>query len=116
MVVTPGLHADPGERARSGRMVDDEYDETGPPDASSDRGLALVDFLVRPHLGLEFFPNITGPRMQRTAAEQGLPVYAIDDQSAIVVTEGQARVVSEGTWERSVPPAGSQSDGSRTRR
>jgi dipeptidase E len=116
MVVTPGLHADPGERVRSGRLVDDEYDETGPPDASSDRGLALVDFLVRPHLGSEFFPKITGPRMHRTAAEQGRPVYAIDDQSAIVVTGGQARVVSEGTWERFTPPPGSQSDGSRTRR
>jgi dipeptidase E len=108
MVVTPRLHADPAERQRTGRLVDDEYDEIGPPGASSDRTLPLVDFLVRPHLGAEYFPNITGPRMHRTAAEQGLPVYAIDDQSAIVVSDGQAHVVSEGTWERFVPPAGAR--------
>jgi len=100
MVMTPRLYADPVERQRSGRLVDDEYDETGPPGASSDRALGLVDFLVRPHLGSEFYPKITGPLMHRTAAEQRLPVYAIDDQTAIVVTDGQARVVSEGTWER----------------
>jgi dipeptidase E len=111
MVMTPRLHSDPQERARSGRLVDDEYDETGPDGASSDRTLALVDFLVRPHLGSEFFPKITGPRMHRTAAEQGLPVYAIDDQSAIVVTGGQPHVGSEGTWERFAPPPGSRRPG-----
>lgn len=103
MVLTPGLHANAEERARTGALVDDEYDETGPPGASSDRGLALVDFLVRPHLGSEFFPKITGPRMHRTARERGLPVYAIDDQSAVLVSEGEVRVVSEGVWERFVP-------------
>lgn len=100
MVLTPGLHADPEERRRSGRLVDDEYDETGPPGASSELGLALVDFLIRPHLGSEFFPKITAPGMHRTAASQGRTVYAIDDQSAVVVADGEVRVVSEGVWER----------------
>ena len=36
--------------------------------------------------------------MQRAAAKVDHPLYAIDDQTAIKVVDGQIDVVSEGRW------------------
>ena len=40
---------------------------------------------------------------ERWAAGLGGPAYAIDDQTAIKVTDGDAEVVSEGRWKRFAP-------------
>jgi dipeptidase E len=37
-------------------------------------------------------------RVERMAAEVPVPTYAIDDQTAIKVTDGAVEVVSEGHW------------------
>lgn len=39
-------------------------------------------------------------RNESWAAEIGGPAYAIDDQTAIQVVDGEVRVVSEGHWRR----------------
>ncbi|MFI2711248.1 Type 1 glutamine amidotransferase-like domain-containing protein [Micromonospora sp. NPDC018662] len=66
--------------------------------APDDRTLGLVDFSIFPHLGLE--PDNTMAGAERWAAEIGGPAYAIDDQTAIRVTDGSVAVVSEGHWKR----------------
>ena len=36
--------------------------------------------------------------MERAAAKVDGPLYAIDDQTALAVADGDIRVVSEGDW------------------
>ncbi|MGW5667362.1 Type 1 glutamine amidotransferase-like domain-containing protein [Micromonospora sp. NPDC003776] len=64
--------------------------------APDDRTLGVVDFSIFPHLGLE--PDNTMAGAERWAAEIAGPAYAIDDQTAIKVTDGTVEVVSEGHW------------------
>ena len=99
-VLTPALHFDADRLAREGVYFDDEYDELTPPGAGDHRGVGLVDFHLRPHLNSEDFPKITKTAMERAAAGLDAPLYAIDDQSAIKVVDGQVEVVTEGEWHR----------------
>lgn len=66
-------------------------------------GLGLVDFFVLPHLNNPFFPGVREPRIKE--AVQGWPgaVYALDDSSAVLVSDGEVSVVSEGSWKLYVP-------------
>jgi dipeptidase E len=66
------------------------------PDAPDDRTLGLVDFSIFPHL--EDMPDNTMSEAQRWAADIAAPAYAIDDQTAIKVTDGTTEVISEGQW------------------
>jgi hypothetical protein len=67
-----------------------------------DAGLGWVPFHIRPHLNSKWFPQVKVPYIEAQAKELQEPVYAIDDQSAVVVTghgiEQKASVVSEGEW------------------
>ncbi|WP_432908149.1 Type 1 glutamine amidotransferase-like domain-containing protein [Micromonospora matsumotoense] len=67
--------------------------------ASDDRTLGVVDFSIFPHLGLE--PDNIMADADRWAAEIAVPAYAIDDQTAITVTDGIVEVVSKGGSPRS---------------
>ena len=64
--------------------------------APDDRTLGVVDFSIFPHL--DVFPTNTLADAQRWAADVGVPAYAMDDQTAIVVVDGTTEVVSEGQW------------------
>jgi dipeptidase E len=66
--------------------------------APDDRTLGVVDFSIFPHLGLE--PDNTMAAAERWATAIGGPAYAIDDQTAIMVTDRTVEVVSEGHWRR----------------
>ncbi|WFF04841.1 Type 1 glutamine amidotransferase-like domain-containing protein [Micromonospora sp. WMMD1076] len=66
--------------------------------APDDRTLGLVDFSIFPHLGLE--PDNTLAAAEKWATEIAGPAYAIDDQTAIKVTDGTIEVVSEGHWKQ----------------
>ncbi len=70
------------------------------PEQDDDRTLGLVDFSVFPHLGHPDLPLNTIDNARRWAANIDGPCYAIDDQTAIAVTDGRVEVISEGTWER----------------
>jgi len=98
-MVTRQLRVDPDVLANTGVYYDDEYDEAAPAGAGSDRTLGLVDFVLRPHLFAEYFPAANRELMLTAAARVDVPLYAIDDQSAIKVVDGSVEVVSEGTWE-----------------
>jgi len=66
--------------------------------ADSDRALGLVDFALFTHLDHERFPEYSLANLERLAATMPVPTYALDDQTAIKVTDGNVEVVSEGHW------------------
>ncbi len=79
---------------------------------AGDRTLGLVDFSIFPHLDHEDMPENTLAEAERWAADLGSPAYAIDDQTAISVTDGHVEVVSEGHWERLSARTGAEGPGS----
>jgi dipeptidase E len=73
------------------------YDGVNPP-TGSDKALGLVDFALHPHLDAEYMPEASLAHLETWAAGVDVPAYAIDDQTAIRVTNGVIEVVSEGHW------------------
>ena len=63
-----------------------------------EQALGLVDFSVFPHLDHESFPENSLANAEIWAAKLPVSTYAIDDQTAIQVTDGVAQVISEGHW------------------
>jgi dipeptidase E len=68
------------------------------PPIGDDHTLWVVDFSIFPHLGHELMPGNSLAEAERWAADIAGPAYAIDDQTAIKVTDGTVEVVSEGHW------------------
>jgi len=97
-MVTHSLNIDRSVLRKSGVYYDDEYDEAAPPGAGSNKTLKLVPFLVRPHLNADYFPVATLELFSKAAAKVKVPLYAIDDQTAIKVVDDRVEVVSEGQW------------------
>jgi dipeptidase E len=73
------------------------------PPTGSDRALGMVDFSLFPHLDHEKLPDNSMANAEKWAAGIPVPAYAIDDQTAIKVTDGTAEVVSEGHWKLFTP-------------
>ena len=71
--------------------------------AESDKSLGLVNFALHPHLDHEWFPKNSLANLEKLAATIPVPSYAIDDQTAIKVTDGAIEVVSEGHWKLFTP-------------
>jgi dipeptidase E len=61
-------------------------------------GLGLVDFALLPHVGHERFPENSLANAELWSSKMPVPLYALDDQSAIKVVDGTAEVISEGNW------------------
>jgi dipeptidase E len=68
-----------------------------------DRALGLVDFTLKPHLDREEFPDASLANIEKWASGIPVPTYAIDDETAIRVTDGGVEVVSEGHWKLFTP-------------
>jgi dipeptidase E len=68
------------------------------PPSGDDSTLGIVDFSIFPHLDHELLPENTMADAERWAAGIPGPAYAIDDETAIRVTDGTVDVVSEGHW------------------
>ena len=68
-----------------------------------DRGLGLVDFAVTVHVDREGFN--TSADVEEWASGLPVPTYALDDQTALRVTEGEVEVVSEEKLEAIHPGA-----------
>jgi dipeptidase E len=77
--------------------VGEELVSWNPPDGG-DRALGIVDFAMFPHLDHENLPDNAMANAETWAAGLPVPGYAIDDQTAIRVTDGTVGVVSEGNW------------------
>ena len=74
------------------------------PPTGGDRTLGIVDFSICPHWWItRTCRAIPWPTAERWAAGIPNPAYAIDDQTAIKVTDGAVEVVSEGHWKLFTP-------------
>jgi dipeptidase E len=73
------------------------------PPTGGDRTLGIVDFSMFPHVDHEDLPDNSMANAERWAAGIPNPAYAIDDQTAIKVTDGTVEVVSEGHWKLFTP-------------
>ena len=71
-----------------------------PPTGADDSTLGVVDFSIFPHLDHEMMPENSLADAERWAAGLPNPSYAIDDQTAIKVTDGTTEVISEGNWKQ----------------
>jgi dipeptidase E len=65
-----------------------------------DLGLGFVNFHIRPHFNSEHFPKLRSKYIKEIAKEIPESVYALDDDSAIVVNDKEIKVISEGKWEK----------------
>ena len=68
------------------------------PPTGDDSTLGIVDFSICPHLAQEGMPGNSMAEAERWAAVIPGPAYAIDDETAIKVSDGTVEVVSEGRW------------------
>jgi dipeptidase E len=73
------------------------------PPTGGDRTLGIVGFSIFPHVDHEDLPDNSMANAERWAAGIPNPAYAIDDQTAIKVTNGTVEVVSEGHWKLFTP-------------
>ncbi len=113
--ILPSLHETVYVGVSSGSMVltpnfGEPYDDwfcREPPasdlPAGDDRALGLVDFSLFPHLDHERSPQNSLANAERWAAGRPVPTYAIDDQTAIKVTDGAVEIVTEGHWKLFTP-------------
>ncbi len=85
-----------GSMVMTPRIGDDFVSWTPP--TGDDSTLGIVDFSIFPHLDHEAMPDNTMANAERWAADIAGPAYAIDDQTAIKVTDGTVEVISEGQW------------------
>jgi dipeptidase E len=77
--------------------IGEEFVSWRPP-TGADEALGLVDFAIFPHLDHPALPENTMTDAERWAAGMAVPAYAIDDQTAIKVTDDGVEVISEGHW------------------
>lgn len=70
------------------------------PPSGNDRTLGLVDFAIFPHLDNASLPDNTMAAARKWAADLDCAAYAIDDETALCVVDGDVEVVSEGQWHR----------------
>jgi dipeptidase E len=73
------------------------------PPAGDDSTLGIVDFSIFPHVDHPDLPQNSMADAERWAAGLPGPAYAIDDDTAIKVTDGTVELVSEGHWELFTP-------------
>jgi dipeptidase E len=62
------------------------------------KGVGLTEFAVIPHFNNPNHPDACGLNAEKWAAKIPGAVYAIDEQTAVKVTDGIVEVVSEGNW------------------
>lgn len=62
------------------------------------RGAGLIDYAIIPHFENTDHSDACGNNVDLWASKLSLPVYAIDDQTALKVVDGNIEVISEGKW------------------
>lgn len=82
---------------------DAEFNVKYVPDGSeiavnTEKALGLVDVTLYPHLNRTDMPPTPLAEMEEWASDLPVPAYAIDDDTAIKVVDGDVEVISEGTW------------------
>lgn len=64
----------------------------------NEKGLGFVDFQIRPHLNNSYFPNVRKEILEKQAKEISEPIYAIDDETALIVVDNKVEVVGKGKY------------------
>jgi dipeptidase E len=72
-------------------------------DSKNDSTLGLVDFSIYPHLATDGMPGNSMAGAEKWASKISGPGYAIDDETAIKVTDGIVEIISEGHWKLFTP-------------
>lgn len=62
------------------------------------KSLGLVDFYTRPHSNSLKFPKCSDKNLKKAAGKFDGDIYAIDDDSAVLVDGDKIKVISEGKW------------------
>lgn len=62
------------------------------------KGAGLIDFAIIPHFQNPNHGDASATNAELWAKKLPVPVYAIDDQTAIKVVDGNIEVISEGQW------------------
>jgi dipeptidase E len=75
------------------------------PPTGDDSTLGIVDFSICPHLAPDGMLGNSIADAKSWAAQIEGPAYAIDDETAFKVTDGNVEIVSEGRWEILNAPA-----------
>jgi len=78
-------------------IIGEDFIQWRPP-TGDDSTLGIVDFSICPHLAQDGMPGNSMAEAESWAAEIPGPAYAIDDETAIKVTDGTVDIVSEGHW------------------
>ena len=105
--ISPSLHETVWVGLSAGSMVmtpciGEDFVGWKPP-TGGDRTLGIVDFSIFPHVDHEDLPDNSMAEAERWAAGIPNPAYAIDDQTAIKVTDDGVELVSEGHWKLFTP-------------
>ena len=79
--------------------VGDDFIQWRPP-TGDETTLGVVDFSICPHLASDGQPGNSMAEAEQWAAGISNPAYAIDDQTAITVVDGNVGFVSEGRWQQ----------------
>jgi dipeptidase E len=98
MILTHSISFNLERFEKTGVYYDDEYGEEAPINAGSDKTMHLVDFVIRPHLNSNMVPKVTLENIEKWAAKIDVPLYAIDDQTALKVIDGKVEVITKGKW------------------
>jgi len=61
-------------------------------------GLGLTDFYVLPHLNSPYFASRMEATLRKAMKEITRKTYALDDQSALMVVDGKAKIVGNGKY------------------
>ena len=77
---------------------DEDYDLLGPEDESSAKTLKFVNFVFRSHLNSSLFPLLTKEKLEKKMKYFEVPMYALDDNSALKIVDGKVEVISEGEY------------------
>jgi dipeptidase E len=78
-------------------QVGDDFIQWRPPSGDVST-LGIVDFSICPHVNGEGRPGNTMAEAEAWAATIDGPAYAVDDETAFKVVDGEVEVVSEGSW------------------
>lgn len=62
-------------------------------------GLSFVDFYFLPHLNSDWFPKVRKENIAEASKDMDTIVYAMDDDGALKIVDGNVEVISEGAWE-----------------
>jgi dipeptidase E len=91
-----GLSA--GSMVMTPRIGEDFVEWKSP--TGDDRTLGIVDFSICPHVNGDDQPGNTAAEAESWAASISGPAYAVDDETAFKVVDGNVGIISEGNWKQ----------------